>query len=136
MVLYAPGVGDIIRPQDDAQICRSWWPVPAKKDYIVASLSCLRPSPPERRLSFQAMTAINDELCWNPKYLRNLLYKCVHRSSDRSDVLHEIIRRSKTHHGDHVDLKDPLVKYFREGALILGKKIALRISTLPSYRDE
>ncbi|KAL9611861.1 MAG: hypothetical protein Q9167_003515 [Letrouitia subvulpina] len=123
MVLFCSRIGDIIQPNTGAQTCRSWWPIPSKKDYMVASLRCLGHSLDTRDSRFQGLTAMADGLYWNASLLLNLDHECSEAENDQCNILQEIARRPAQNDYSHGKLKEEfLSRYFREGAVILGRK--------------
>ncbi|KAL9047344.1 MAG: hypothetical protein Q9214_000056 [Letrouitia sp. 1 TL-2023] len=127
MVLFCSGLGDVVQPETGAQICRRWWPVPPKKDYMVASLCSLNHQTNTCSSGSRALSAIIDGCYWNPKLLLNLDHDCPEAEDDQCNILQEITRQpAQSDYALGQLKKDFLSGYFREGAVILGRKSRLK----------
>lgn len=91
MILVCRGLGNVIIPTNDANLCSRWSTVPSNRAYLTASISCMR---------VLSQTAIGG-LCmgltrrvfWRPTE-QNLLEDCVHRAqNDCHKTLQKVITK-------------------------------------------
>lgn len=137
MVLFCFKIGDVVQPKNGAQICRRWWPVPPKKDYMVASLCSLNHRTDTCSSGSQALIAIGDSFYWNSRLLLNLDHDCSEAGDEQCNIMQEITRQPAKDYYAHNKLKEEYLSgYFREGAVILGKKSRFEdfSNALPSRR--
>lgn len=126
MVLFCSGIGDVVQPETGAQTCRSWWPVPPKKDYMVASLCSLSHQTGACSSTSQARSAIIDGFYWNPRLLLNLDHDCSKAKDDRCNILQELTRGPAQNDYSYGELEEEFLSgYFREGAVVLGRRSRL-----------